>query len=326
MESKDIKRMVERRHPRYNEMLAHWDFLEKSYAGGRAWFDGNIFQYVKEGSDEYQNRLVRAYRFNHSREVVDLVNKYLFRADVKRDQDAKDYLKEFWKATTLQGLEIDEFMQTASTKSSATGCPWVIVDNDLDMPDNASKADEEVAKNEGKGVYAYLVRPQDVLDVGYNDRGQLEWLMVREYKRDDDDPVTSTGDVKERFRLWTVTDWFLFEKVGRKWEQVDAGTHGLGAVPAKMIPNSFSDNLYVAEALITDVAYLDRAVANYLSNLDAIFKTRRFHSWLCQLKAYYQAKICTKRLLIWVLSGYLFTMANTDTSQSSSVQTPNRQS
>jgi hypothetical protein len=47
-------------------------------------------------------------------------------------------------------------------------------------------------------------------------------------------------------------------------------------VPAIPVDNRQSENLYSVPALIADIAYLDRAVANYLSNLDAIIQDQTF--------------------------------------------------
>src|SRR5690554_2811612 len=77
--TKQINALVQREHPEYASMKDHWSFLESTYGGGRAWFDKHIFKYFKEGDDEFKARVIRAYRFNHTREVVDLINKYLFR-------------------------------------------------------------------------------------------------------------------------------------------------------------------------------------------------------------------------------------------------------
>ena len=54
------------------------------------------------------------------------------------------------------------------------------------------------------------------------------------------------------------------------------GTHGLGVVPLIIADNIITDDLYESPSMIDDVAYLDRAVANYLSNLDAIIQDQTF--------------------------------------------------
>ena len=73
-EQKRLKALIARRHPEYDESVKHWDFLEDTYEGGREWFKDNIFRYIKEGDQEFADRVDRCYRFNHTREVVDLIN------------------------------------------------------------------------------------------------------------------------------------------------------------------------------------------------------------------------------------------------------------
>lgn len=273
---------LDRRHPEYAEMLLHWLFLESTYEGGRGWFaQGNIFKYVKEGQDEYNNRVARCYRFNHTRECTDLVQKYIFKSKVARNEkDAPQEIKDFWNAATLSGLDINQFMKLVSTKSSIGGMPWIFTDT-TQKPGAVSVAD---AKKNKARVYAYIVKPQDVLDVGYSDIGELLWVKVREIVRDDDDPIRSSGELRERYRLWTKTDWTAWEidtetkgnKIVRKVRQVGHEEHGLDRVPGFPVPHVIGENKYSAPALINDIAYLDRAIANYLSNLDAIIQDQTF--------------------------------------------------
>ncbi|EMV9715245.1 hypothetical protein AADW02_004661, partial [Salmonella enterica] len=104
---KQIKDLVARRHPEYEKKKEHWDFLASTYAGGRAWFNDNIFRYFKEGDQEFKERLERAYRFNHTREVVNLINKYLFKEVIHRNTDeAPEQIRNFWKRATRQNASI----------------------------------------------------------------------------------------------------------------------------------------------------------------------------------------------------------------------------
>lgn len=52
---KVIKDLVKRRHPEYEKKKEHWDFISATYAGGRAWFDDNVFRYFKEGERTKQD-------------------------------------------------------------------------------------------------------------------------------------------------------------------------------------------------------------------------------------------------------------------------------
>lgn len=271
--------LVKRRHPRYAEMIDHWNFLEATYEGGRSWFRDNIFRYLKEGDQEYRERVERSYRFNHTKQVVDTVDKYLFKMPIaRREADAPEAVRNFWKRATLTGLDINVFARRISNATSRVGRVYVVVDSDF-IP-GAAVASVAERKEVGGGAYAYIVMPQDMLDMAYDDRNNLLWALVREVGRDDEDPLESSGNPVIRYRLWTRTDWHLFEEQvvrGKpKVVKVDERAHGLGIVPIVQADHQFSEEVYESSGLIDDIAYLDRANANYLSNLDAIIQDQTF--------------------------------------------------
>jgi hypothetical protein len=271
------KKIIARRHPMYESNVDHWRFLDATYRGGRDWFKYNIFKYYKEGESEYNARLERAYRFNHTREVVDIVNKHLFRTDIIRSEDAPEHLAKFWENATRLGLSMNDFAKVVALRSSIEGMPWVVVDNTF-RSDTKSRKDEKTSKGR---IFAYIVPSQDALDWGYGEDGELSWFLFRDDKRDDEDPVTSTFELVERYKLFTRNRWHLFV-VAEKSDGVPTkivhteGEIGINAVPAVPAPNSFSEQEYFTPSLVADVAYLDRSVANYASNLDVIIQDQTF--------------------------------------------------
>lgn len=279
MDDISLAKLITRRHPLYAAMLPQWQFMESTYNGGREWFKENIFRYHKEGDSEYADRVKRAYRFNHTREVVDLVNKYLFRGAVSRSESAPESVKKFWKQATRSGLSISEFARVMSVKSSIFGRPWVVVDSSIQLDsEKASQADLE--KVDGQ-IYAYIVKPEDVLDLSYDENGCLNWILIREKFRDDNDPFTSDGTTGDRYRLWTRHDWHLVTpKPGQKAKDLTfeyrSSEHGLGEVPVVPVDNQVMEEREDPPALIADIAYLDRACANYCSNIDAIIQDQTF--------------------------------------------------
>jgi hypothetical protein len=287
--SKGLEILVSRRHPEYKRKLPHWNFLDECYNGGREWFAPNIFRYLKEGDIEYRDRVERAYRFNHTREVVDLVSKYIFKTKIYRNEAmASQSIKDFWEHSTKGGSSIKKFMREVCKQSSIYGRIWIVVDNNNDGS-AITIADE---KNKNLSEYAYIVKPQNVLDMSYDDRGIINWILIQETYREDDDPFFSTGNTSIRYRLWTKTEWFLLgtevqsdllpEVVPNPiLEQknvfvIESGVHNLGVVPVFAHDHSDTEELYTSPSLICDIAYLDRAVANYLSNLDAIIQDQSF--------------------------------------------------
>jgi len=307
-QTKKVVSFISRRHPEYERLSSHWEFLDATYKGGREWFTGdNIFKYLKEGDTEYKDRVKRAYRFNHTREVVDLVDKYLFKMPIERSEDVPESVKKFWKNATLNGLDIRDFMKQVSNRTSRQGRIWVVVDT------NKSEAVATLADERKAGVrtYAYIVDPINVLDMSYDESNELNWILIHEQVRDDEDPLNSTGLMISRYRLWERHQSTIFtvdagmqsnpgtraavaeinagrtghvgtidpsgvSATGLRIEINDPVPHGFGQVPVFSGDNIISDELYWSRSMIDDVAYLDRAVANYLSNLDAIIQDQTF--------------------------------------------------
>lgn len=276
--SEQLLNLVKRRHPDYASKIEHWEFLDLSYRGGREWIEKNIFSYHKEGKREFRDRKKRAYRFPHSREVVSLVNKYVFKGSIERSDDVPAEVRGFWKSATLLKRPIQDLMDAVSAQSSTFGRIWVVVDNNV-PPEVRTEADR---KKFGGRTYAYILKPMQVYDFEYDQDGELEWFMCGEFVRDMSSPLSSQGKVEQLYRIW-AKDYTLQIKVDGRGQNQRAGIvpnsirqHGLGIVPVFPADNITVEELYSAPALIEDVAYLDRAVANYLSNLDVIIQDQTF--------------------------------------------------
>lgn len=296
--------LVNRRHPAYDLRLLHWEFCQGTYDGGREWFENNMYQYIKEGKASFDNRVKRAYRFNHTREVVNLLTKYVFKESVVRNtDDAPDAVKSFWMHSMLYGGNIDVLMKSASTQSSITGDAWIITDSTSTDTDGKQKKSKKQGKDDR--VYAFIVKPQDMLDFAFDQDGLLSWVLFKTLHRDDSNPITSTGTLSVRYILWTKTNFLVLEEqemletispqdiinlpsgtlnavsgrppeVKKKLTVISSGENKLGVVPAIRVPHTDSGDVYRKSGLIDDVAYLDRACANYCSNLDAIIQDQTF--------------------------------------------------
>lgn len=299
--------LFNRRHPTYDELFNHWKFVEDTYNGGRAWFKNNVFKYTREGETGFADRLKRSYRFNHTRECVDLVTKYVFKTEISRKDDAPDAVKKFWKRATKGGEGIDTLMRQVDRYVSIFGQPYIAVDSTARGDEVVTKRDEKRARAR---TYAYVIRPQDALDMSFDDHGELNWFLAHELRRDDDDFYVKERDNLGHYRLWTRSESILYrvreaseaesgtvmsiKEVGAKpfhfrpssdtakkekkyvVEEVQRVPHNLGRVPIIPVRDRESDSEYHAPALVDDIAYLDRAVANYLSNLDAIIQDQTF--------------------------------------------------
>lgn len=280
------KAILSRKHPDYDDYLDQWDMFEDTYKGGRQWFQKHIHRYHKEGNDEFKTRVERAVRFNHPKEIVDLVGKYLFRASMSRKEDAPQPILEFWKSMSKRGWPAEEYLPVLNKWSSIFGRIWVVIDATRLNADKSMTQAE--IKKMGYRVWSYWVKPQDMMDCEWGDDGQLNWILLREHYRVDSDlgengNLLVNGGIRQRYRLWTRNTWVLYEwevdGSGRKTNNLkesDSHNHNLGLVPVLPLDNMNSSEDYVSESLISDIAYLDRAVANYISCLDAIIQDQTF--------------------------------------------------
>jgi hypothetical protein len=276
----DLTELVERRHPEYAELFDHWNFCEISMRGGRKWFDfktadqTNLFQFYKEGKNEFKSRKGRAHRANHTKRVVDAINQFLFRSDPVRDSSTPDAIQDFWKNTALgERKPIDRFMRDLDSWLSVFGRMYVVIDRVPQIVDEARDEDSP---------YAYFVFPQRVLDMAYGENGKLDWIMIEEDFRDD--KIGGSGDMEVRWRLWNREAWFLIEEInpnrkGRKSKRefavVESDDHNLGIVPVIPVDDQ-EGSRWSAPALIDDIAYMDRAIVNYASLLDEILYEQTF--------------------------------------------------
>lgn len=295
-----LQNVVARRHPAYYGRVAHWIFCQQTYDGGRDWFKENVHRYLKEGDREYLDRIHRAYRFNHTREVVNLLTKYIFKDGVDRSITSADpSIRSFWSHAMLYGGGIDVLMRAVSNQSSVTGDAWIATDT-------TSDGSKKVSKKSKDRVYAYIIKPQDMLDFAYDDEGKLDWVLYQTPHRDDQDPFSSSGEVTTRYVLWTKQQFYIFEEeIDEETEQeapavvssaqissfiqgtpaeeraakiklVSQGVNAIGVVPVVRVPHTDVGDVYIKPGLVDDVVYLDRAVANYCSDLDAIIQDQTF--------------------------------------------------
>lgn len=144
---------------------------------------------------------------------MNLINKYLFKEDIHRNvEEAPEPIQKFWKRATRQNVSIDGFMSALDLQSSIYGRVWVVVDSTMDS-DAESVADE---KKKDVRAYAYWISPQQMLDMAWDDDGNLIWALIVEVARDDQDPFTSSGQNISVIVYGHVTSGFYSGKRLRK--------------------------------------------------------------------------------------------------------------
>lgn len=271
MQTDPLKKLIERRSPEWQANAAEWQFLRVAVEGGPGYVDGNLFKYQLEEATIYADRKQRAAdnHFNLPCLVLDAYEGYLFQVDPMRGDGLPECVLAFLDAADQEGNDIGYFARNVARWMMGMGIVWVCVDKPSvsEAPANALQEREQ-----GIAPYAYIVHPTHILD-GKIERGEIVWLLVQEDTRDDDDPMTSTGETYTRWRLWERDRWRLFEAQkttqGDVIVMVDEGVNTLGVVP--FVPFRYSTGSGFASAgLINDIAHLDRAIFNKASQLDEI--------------------------------------------------------
>jgi hypothetical protein len=254
-----------------------WDFFYESYIGGPTYLNNQLFKYYKEGSAEFSQRQERAYRENYCKNVVDIVNSYIFKESALRKYNSPE-LEKFFENIDGKGNDIAHFMKRVSTLSSVVGRMYVVVDKGR-LPE------EEITgtyyDNLKTSPYCYIVYPQDVTDIAFDEFGRVKWAIIRERTRDDDDPFVSEGDYTSNYKLWQKGKWTLYDEGGT---ELDSGSTGMDFVPVVPVDSGEELGELSSTGIIYDIAYLDRSIFNNYSRIDAIIADQTFSQLIFPLE------------------------------------------
>lgn len=269
---------LDRRHPQYGAYVDHWEFLRQSYVGGPEYLSANLQPFWREGAGSFDDRQRRAHHYAFSRKVVDIFNGYLWQQPPSRKrEELSPALLAFWENADGAGHDIDTVMsQQVTPWTMAFGRFFGIVDKPTTVA--RTRAEERTL-----GLFPYLTfySPIDVLDARL-ENGRPVWLLLRERVRDDSVPMTSSGAVEERYRLWTRLDWTLWKVVTdegnnqRRAVLIGQGLHPVGEVPVVTFDHRTAESWFVSPSLIWEIAYLDRSIFNHISLLDTVLYDTSF--------------------------------------------------
>ena len=127
-----------------------------------------------------------------------------------------------------------------------------------------------------------MVFPQNVLDLGFDEKGNLKWIFVREQYRDDNDPYNSKG-TQYRYRLWLKDRWELYDQNG-KFQ--DSRENNLNYVPCVIIDNDDGNSQIAGRSDLEDIAYIDRNIFNNWSRLDTIVNDQTFSQLIFPIEGF----------------------------------------
>lgn len=263
-------RYLQYQHPDYDNNQNRWEFYLRSYMGGEDYQDGSyLTPYLNESSDEYSRRIRLTPLDNHCRNIVHIYTSFLWRTPPTRQYNAlsnNQALDSFINDADLDGQTFDSFMKQAQIWASVYGHVWLMIDK---PQSNAGTRAEEL--EQGIRPYVTLFTPENVFDWKWermpSGRFELVYLKVRE-SIDRKDATTTIS----HFRIWRkdiIEHWI---EDGETDSKIDEMPNPLGRIPAVFLPANRSVVRGVGISDLSDVAYMQRAIYQELSEIEQLIR------------------------------------------------------
>jgi hypothetical protein len=257
-----------RQNDNYSAYASKWEYYIRSYLGGEEYKDGRYLQeYSLELETELNKRLTYTPLDNHCRNIVHIYASFLFRNKPTRMMGSLENDKTvpmFMNDADLEGRGYTALLREMQTYASVYGHCWAI----LDKPNSNAKTRAEELNQEIR-PYLNTFTPENVIDWNYSRASSgtyyLDYLKVREFK----------DNKKEIYRLWYTDriDTVELKAVGASDPiLVDSQENPLGMIPAVILYNQRSHMRAVGVSDLTDIADLQRAIYNELSEIEQLIR------------------------------------------------------
>jgi hypothetical protein len=259
---------MESQHSQYQGMISRWEYFIRSYLGGKEYKDGKFLQQYKlELENEFFDRISYTPLDNHCRNIIHIYSSYLFRVPPTRElgileNDAT--VPYFFDDADLEGRSFDALMREVQNYASIYGHCWVLVDK---PSTNVFTRAEEL--EQGIRPYLNIYTPENIYDWHYSrsDSGYyvLDYLKIRE----------SIDDNGEYFKLWyldKIDTVFVSSKNRDEPKLIESLPNPLNRIPAVVIYNQRSPMRGIGVSDLTDIADLQKAIYNELSEIEQIIR------------------------------------------------------
>lgn len=266
--------LAKRLNPLYSQYLPKWNFYLESVKGGQDYTtsEENLFTHRLESViDDYEDRKSRAYYLNYCAAVPVIYADYIFKEPVSRPADNK--LMEFRQDVDGKGTPIEAFMRKVSILASIFGHIHIVVDT----PVATNVVTKAQAQEQNIRPYATLVYPMQVKDWSMDSSGKLNWVLIEEKSYEDADPLIERIDVTN-YKIIYRDRWELYDKDSNK---IGGGPNPLGEVFMTTCYNKDIDLDMIGESILCDIAYINRAIFNWCSNIDEMIERQTFSQLTC---------------------------------------------
>ncbi len=235
IETGQLNRHINQEHPDYTSRAAMWRRYRDIYSGGEQ-FRLNAAQYLvqrlKEPADVYAERLGRVFYENYVGSIVDWYTATLMREEPVIDLSegstpAKQFFSQFIQNCDLRGTTLAQFFRQQLTEALVCGKSYVVVDFPRTEGEVRSRAEEDAQGRSRAYLTSYTA--DEVINWSYDDRGELEWLVIRTSLLKQDS-VRSLGWKREtRWIYYDRENYEIYEQ-GKTIDLIEQGRHGFASV------------------------------------------------------------------------------------------------
>ncbi len=229
---------IDREHPEYKAKRASWRKYRDLYAGGEQ-FSNRASEYLiprhKEPVDVYNERLSRVFYENYIGSIVDWYAATLFRREPIFTFDGdnsrgKAFFSEFTNDCDLRGANFTDFLRAQFIEALIEGTSYILVDFPRHPGRIGSRAEEDAQGVSRAFVVGYS--PRHLINWSYDDRGALEWVVLRTESLRTDRVEDKDWRVETRWTYYDKQEFRVYRRAqgaepeGRI-ELLDRGLHGL---------------------------------------------------------------------------------------------------
>lgn len=202
--------IIDQRHPKYAG--DRWQKYRLAYEGGEEFIEAFMYRYSKrEGDKAFKERKKISYNPGHAKSAINIIRNSLA---VKLPEVVREGDQRYLDACESN---VDSFRASMSTFMAVDVIPMLLVHEKrfvmLDAPPKAPGA----TLGEDRGMpYMWCLSAEDVLSWHYNEEGQIDSILVREWADEvSEESGLITGSC-ERFRLMRKLEEGMEYRVGKE--------------------------------------------------------------------------------------------------------------
>jgi hypothetical protein len=233
---------INREHPEYAARKMMWRTYEDLYAGGerlKARAQDYLARRHKEPAEVYAERLSRMFYENYVGSIIDWYGATLMRLEPAvqfegNDATGKEFFNQFAEDCDLRGTRLTEFFRRSFVETLVCGKSYIAVDFPRAEGRAATRAEEDASGRSRAFLVGY--GPEEVINWSYNERGGLDWLVIRTTCLQQSKVTDAKWQQETRWIYYDRANYQIYRKTdaSERIELVDEGRHamaGLGRVP-----------------------------------------------------------------------------------------------